>query len=279
MRYLVLLLMIHLCMPVLAKAQLTFMREHARQMDTGHFGITGELNTFFGHTSDAGYTFFQPTVLATYRLYEAVFEAALPFAYYHENQSPGADHDQFALGNPWFALSFLPDTACGLSRLSLGIAPDLIHAKDARDLMALSLARGASGNWDGYLWLDNALPVVFGMSTRKERGHIRIGWDGDFIFGIPGRGRETVVGIQNAGEFAILFNWRLSLGTRLSAAYYPTTHGKGDAFQSALTTYLRYARVGDAFGVRMVMNLDGPAGFSFHEGGIWGASLFYSKTL
>lgn len=279
MRYFVAFLVAWLCLPLAAEAQLTGMREHARQMDTGRFGLTTELNTFFGETAGAGYALVQPTALATFRLYEAVFEAALPFAYYHENQNPGSDHNQFALGNPWFALSFLPDTACGLSRLSFGIAPDVVHAKDPRDLMANRLARSALGDWDGYLWLDNTLPLVFGVSTRKERGHIRIGWDGDFIFGVPGRGRDAVVGIQNAGEFAVLFNWRLSLGTRLSAAYYPTTHGKGDAFQSALTTYLRYARISDAFGVRMVMNLDGPAGFSFHEGGIWGASLFYSKAL
>lgn len=105
----------------------------------------------------------------------------------------------------------------------------------------------------------------------------RIGWDGDVILGLPGNGRQTEFGAQTAGEFALLFGWNVSFGTRLSAAYYPTFDG--DPFQAALTTYLRYARVSDAFGARFVMNLDSPAGFSFTDHGIWGAALFYSSTL
>ena len=41
----------------------------------------------------------------------------------------------------------------------------------------------------------------------------------------------------------------------------------------------RYARISDAFGARFVLNLDGPAGFSFSQNGVWGAALFYSTTL
>ncbi len=246
-------------------------------MDSKKFGVSGDLNTFFGQTNGSGYAFFQPTLAASFRFYEAVFEAALPFAYFHENNEPGADHDQFALGNPWFAISFLPDTSCGLSRLSFGIAPDLKRARSPRELMAHSLARAVTGDWDGYLWLEHTLPLVFGASTRKERGMWRIGWDGDVILGLPGNGRQTEFGAQTAGEFALLFGWNVSFGTRLSAAYYPTFDG--DPFQAALTTYLRYARVSDAFGARFVMNLDSPAGFSFTDHGIWGAALFYSSTL
>jgi hypothetical protein len=260
-----------------AQAQLFTLREHARQMDHLKVGVGADVNTFFGKTQGAGYAFVQPTLLTTFRVYEAVFEAALPFAYYHENQTESADHDQFWLGNLWFALSFLPDTSCGLSRLSLGIAPGLVKTKDARDLQALTLARAAIGDWDGYLWLDRTLPLVFGASTRKERGMWRLAWDGDVIVGLPGGGRHAEFGVQSAGEFALLFGWRTSLGTRLSAAYYPTLDG--DPFQSALTFYLRYARVGDAFGARFVMNLDGPAGFSFTNDGVWGLGLFYTATL
>lgn len=246
-------------------------------MDTGKFGLSTDLNTFMGEHRGSGYVFFQPTLAASFRIYEVVLETALPFAYFHENNDPGGDHNQFALGNPWFAVSFLPDTSCGLSRLSLGIAPDLVRARDPRDFMALSLARAATGDWDGYLWLEHTLPLVFGASTRKERGVWRIGWDGDIVFGLPGSGRQTEFGAQTAGEFALLFGWNVSLGTRLSAAYYPTF--SGDPFQSALTTYLRYARTSDAFGARFVMNLDGPAGFTFSDNGIWGAALFYSTSL
>ena len=144
--------------------------------------------------------------------------------------------------------------------------------------MALSLARAATGDWDGYLWLEHTLPLVFGASTRKEHGMWRIGWDGDVIFGIPGNGRQTEFGAQTAGEFALLFGWNFSLGTRLSASYYPTFQRRSISSPRS-TTYLRYARISDAFGARFVMNLDGPAGFSFSDNGIWGAALFYSTAL
>jgi hypothetical protein len=260
-----------------AQAQLTTLREHVRQMDSFKLAVGGDVNTFFGPVKNSGYAFVQPTMLASFRIYEAVLETALPFAYFHEADRPGADHNQFALGNPWFALSFLPDTVCGLSRLSLGIAPNLMHARDPRAQMAHFLAQQATGNWDGYLWLDHSLPLVLGASTRKERGMWRVAWDGDLIFGLPGNGRKGQFGAQTAGEAALLFGWNTSLGARLSATYYPTfAH---DQFQSALTSYLRYARVGDAFGVRFTLNLIAPGGFSFDRNGVWGAALFYTKSI
>jgi hypothetical protein len=265
------------CFASSAQAQLTTLREHARQMDTARVGISSDLNTFFGNVESAGYAFFQPSVGASFRLYEVVFEAALPFAYFHENNDPGADHNQFAVGHPWFGLSFLPDTVCGLSRLSLGIAPEIMHASNPRVARARALSRAANGDWDGYLWREDTLPLVLGVATRKERGMWRIGWDADLMWGLPGGAREHEFGAQTAGEFALLFGWNTALGTRVSAAYYPTFDG--DPFQSALTFYLRYARTQDAFGARFVMNLDGPAGFSFANDGAWGASLFYSRSL
>jgi hypothetical protein len=278
-----------LLVPASADAQLLTLREHVRQMDSFRFALGADLNMFFGKLETpppspydpagrAGYTFFQPTVTAAFRLYEAVFEAAFPFAYYHENNDPGADHDELTLGHPWFGVSFLPDTICGLARLSLGIAPQLSKADHPREARTLELSRGAIGDWDGYLWRNRMLPLVLGVSTRKERERSwRLGWDADLIWGLPGGGRDSDFGAQTAGDAAVLFGWRTSLGMRLSASYYPTL--EGDNFQSALTAYLRYARPSDAFGARFVLNLDGPAGFSFGGDGMWGAGLFYTASL
>ncbi len=252
------------------------MREHVREMDSGRVALGADLNTFFGNTRGAGYSFVQPSVLAAVRYREAVLEAALPFAYFHENNDPGGDHDQLSLGNPWVGLAYLPDCECGLSRLTAGIAAPVASNADARDRTALLLARGAVGDWDGYLWLPDTLPIVLGASTRKELGRFRLVWDADAIVGVPGNGRDAEFGAQMAGQADVMFNWQTTLVGRISGAYYPTF--SGDVFQSALTFYLRYSGKDDSVALRFVMNLDPPAGFSFPDG-IWGLGLSYARSL
>ena len=260
-----------------ARAQLLMQREHDRQMDSGRIGLGFDLNTFFGYRHDAGYSFVTPTPLVSLRIRELVIESALPFAYVHENNDPGEDQDLVALGNPWFALAYLPDCECGLSRLSLGMAAPVARDDDtlARELYAL--ARGANGEWDGYLWLPDALPLVLGASARKDIRFIRLAWDVDLIVSLPGGGRETEFGAQAAGELDFLFDWQSTLGFRISGVSYPTL--PGDNFQSALTTYFRYSTVSNSFALRFVLNLDPPAGFSFTDDGMWGAALSYSRSL
>ncbi len=258
-----------------ASAQLTTVRESERMLDSGRVLLTGDLNTFVGRAEHARYVFLQPTALAALRIREAVLEAALPFAYFHEHAE--TDHDRVALGNPWFALAYLPDCMCGLSRVSLGIAYDAARSNTplARDV--LWLARGAMGDWDGYLWIDHMLPLVAGASTRMDLGMVRLSWDGDLIFGLPAGSRSFEFGTQHAGELALVFNWHWQLSSRLSGVYYPTL--PGDKFQSALAFYLRYVILRDAVGARFLMNLDGPHGFAFTRAGMWGLGLFYSTEL
>jgi hypothetical protein len=264
-----------------ARAQLLMQREHDRQMDSGRIGLGVDLNTFFGYRyslrHDAGYSFIAPTALASFRFRELVIEAAMPFAYVHENNDPGADNDLVALGNPWFSLAYLPDCECGLSRLSLGIAAPVARGDDPFSRELYALARGANGDWDGYLWLPDALPLVLGASARKDIRFVRIAWDGDLIVSLPGRGRETEFGAQTAGELDFLFGWKSTLGFRISGVTYPTL--PGDKFQSALTTYFRYSTVNGSFALRFVLNFDPPHGFSFSDDGVWGAALSYSRSL
>jgi hypothetical protein len=261
-----------------ASAQLGMMREHARQMDSGKLALGADLNSFFGHAQGAGYTFLQPTVLAAVRIQELVIEGAFPFAYFHENNDPGGDRDQFALGNLWFALGYLPDCSCGLSRLSLGVGAPTATDKNSGALTALSLARGATGDWDGYLWVPRLLPLVLGASTLKDFAHARLSWDGDLVVGLPGGDRDSEFGLQNAVEAALRFRWHTSLGARLSAAYYPTFDG--DQFQSAAGLFLRHANPrGSSFGARFAVNLDGPHGPGFSREGMWGLGLFFARSL
>ena len=252
------------------------MREHVREMDSDRLALSADLNTFFGNTRGAGYTFVQPSVLAALRVREAVVEAALPFGYFHENNDPGSDRDQLSLGNPWAALLYLPDCECGLSRLSVGIAAPVASNRGLHDRLALALARGAVGDWDGYLWLADTLPLVLGASTRKDIRWLRLIWDADVIVGLPGGGRDPEFGAQMAGEADLLFGWRTTLSARISGTYYPTF--SGDVFQSALSTYFRYTSRNDSVAVRFVMNLDGPAGFSFPSG-MWGLGLSYARSF
>jgi hypothetical protein len=264
-----------------ASAQYVTMREYERMLDHGRAALTADVNSFFGRVRDQAreprYAFLQPTVMAAARYREAVFEAALPFAYVHENNPHADNKDRLVVGNPWFALAYLPDCTCGLSRLSLGMAFDASQSDSPLERRALSLARGAMGDWDGYLWIDHMLPLVAGASTRLDLGMVRLSWDGDVIFGLPARTRDFQFGTQHAGELAVLFNWHVQIAGRASIAYYPTF--SGDNLQSALTFYLRYVAVTDSVGVRFVINLDAPAGFSFDRAGVWGLGLFYSTHL
>jgi hypothetical protein len=155
---------------VRVRADLTNAREHARQMDSGNLALGAELTTYFGRVEGSKYTLLQPTALAFMRVREVVFEAAAPFTYVHENASSVADSNLFGVGNPWFGLAYLPDTSCGLARLSLGVAPNLADASTPRKQRALALARGAHGGSDAYLFTDRLLPLVLGVGTLRNSG-------------------------------------------------------------------------------------------------------------
>lgn len=260
-----------------ASAQLLLMREHERLMDSGRIGLGVDLNTFFGNARDAGYSLVQPTVMGAFRFRELVIEGALPLAYFHENNEPGADKNRAALGNPWGALLYLPDCECGLSRLSLGVAAPVVGDSDGLEQTASWLARGANGDWDGYLWQPDMLPLVAGASTLKELGRFQLVWDADLIFGMPGGGRDFEFGAQMAGEADVMFGWQSMLGARISGVLYPTL--PGDSFQSAFTTFFRYMRTSDSFALRFVLNIDPPFGFSFSRDGMWGAGLLYARSF
>ena len=261
-----------------ARAELSTLREHARQMDSKKLALGGEMSTFFGHVDDAGYALVQPSALAFARLGEAVFELFMPFTYVHENNNPGADHNTFGLGNPWLGLSSLPDTSCGLARLSLGFAPDLADASTPRKAHALALARGAQGGADAYLFADRIFPLVFGGGTLKDVSFLRLAWDADVIVGLPVGPRDAEFGAQTAGELALRFAWHTQVGLRGLLAYYPTF--SGDDFQSSVALFARHTRVrGDSFAARFVFNLDPPAGTSFTDDGMWGLTLYYATPL
>jgi hypothetical protein len=266
-----------LCFANDAEAQLATLREHARQMDSGKLALGAELTTFFGNVDATGYSLVQPSPFVALRFREAVLEALAPFAYLHESNDPGSDHNLLTAGNPWFGLSYLPDTSCGLARLSLGVAPELASGGTPRRRQLLALARGAQGAQDGYLFVNRLLPLVFGGGALKDLARLRLSWDADAIIGLPGGGRDTEFGVQGAGEVGVRFGWQTLIALRASAAYYPTLDG--DAFQSAVALRVRHARVrGDSFGVRFAMNLDGPAGFSFAHNGVWGLALSYAAS-
>ena len=254
------------------------MREHERQLDSERALLGLDLNTFFGKAKGAGYTFLQPTLMGAARYREAVLEVALPFAYLHESNTADADGDRLALGNPWLALAYLPDCNCGLSRLSLGLAVDASSSSSRLARRASALARGALGDWDGYLWIDPMLPLVAGVSTRMQLGRqLRLSWDGDVIFGLPAGSRSFELGTQHAGELTLVPSWHWQLAARLSGVWYPTLGG--DEFQASLGFYLRYVIVRDAIGARFVMNLDQPHGPAFSRDGMWGLGVFYSSPL
>jgi hypothetical protein len=258
-----------------AAAQLAPLREHTRQMDSRGIALSLDVNSFFGTLEGARYAFLQPTPLAAARLGEAVLEAALPLAYFHERGADGARQNRFSPGNPWVALAYLPDTSCGLARLSVGVGIELADASTPLRRRALELARDVHGGWDGYLFIDHLMPLVLGVGTLKELSVLRLAWDADVVIGLPGPGREVELGAQTAGELALRLVWHTSAAARATLAYYPTLGG--DELQTALSFVLRHARPqGDSFGARFVLNLDR---FSFADDGVWGAGVFYATSL
>jgi hypothetical protein len=256
-------------------AQLATLREHTRQMDSGNFALSLDVSSFFGSLEGARHSFVQPTALASLRAGEAVFEAAVPFAYLHQRPADGPRQNRFSSGNPWFAIAYLPDTSCGLARLSLGVAAPVASGSTPLRRRALELARAVQGGWDSYLFMERMLPLVFGAGTLKDISVLRLAWDADLIVGLPGGRRDVEFGAQTAGELALRLVWHTSAAARATVAYHPTLGG--DELQTALAFVLRHARPqGDSFGARFVLNLDR---FSFARDGVWGAGVFYATSL
>jgi hypothetical protein len=260
-----------------AQAQLGEMREHARQIDSGEVALGLDVSSFFGKRGAPRYAFLSPTVGASVRLSEIVIEGLLPTAYVREQNDPGDTFDNVVLGNVWLGLSYLPDCACGLSRLTLGIAAPTATNDSRMDSVALFLARAVRGDWDGFVWRDGTLPLVVGAGTFMELGALRIAWDGDLIFGLPGGERSFEFSTQQAGDASLRLGRRARLGARIHGVFHPTS--EGDRFQSALSAYFRIRLAASSLGVRFIMSLDRPAGFAFADEGAWGLGLFYIASF
>ncbi len=178
-----------------ARAQLTY-REHARQMDTGNFGVSADLNTFLENTMALAAAFFQPTLGRIGQDLRSRPASPPSICLLSREQRSRADHNRrLRSGNPWFAVSFLPIPRAVSPRLSSRYRPrtSSLRARDPRDFMALSRRAADRQIGTAILWLKHTLPPVFGASTRKERGMCAHRPDGDVVFGIPATGRQDGV--------------------------------------------------------------------------------------
>jgi hypothetical protein len=217
------------------------MREHVRNMDSGLFGASVDASALLLRGEGAHDVLVAPTFDLSYRLGEAVFEAALPVSYL-ERVEDEASERVLTLGNPFFGIAYLPDCSCGLSRLSLGVGAPVANDGSWLRARALLLARAAQGDWDGYVWNPNIFPLVAGASTLIETRRLRLSWDGDAVFGLPVGSHAFAFGVQNAGELAWLLGRRVRLGGRVHAVYFPVRtpdSEPGTRFQTAATAYLR----------------------------------------
>lgn len=267
-----------LCIPNLASAQLTDLREHARRIDHLDVAVGLDLGVYVGDQPDGRSVSVAPSPGFALRLWKAVVELSVPLAVLRQDSFLDGRVRRTRPGNVWLGVSYLPDRACGLTRLTLGMGAPSARADDPFDQQTLSLAGAVHGSWDSYLWMENLLPLVIGYQTTLPLGDkqmARLTGEGDLAIGLPGGNREGEFGMQWAGEASV--GRTVRFGARAGATYWPTLGG--DNFQSSLGVALTYAGRKTLVSTRFVMNLDGPSGFAFASAGVWGVQAALVRSF
>lgn len=262
--------------PCGALAQLSELREHARAMDSNRTAVGAAVGMFFGDRDEGRVSHVSPRPVVAHRSGEVVFELVLPLGYLHDSSTGNRGND-FRPGNVFIGASYLPDTHCGLSRISLGLAPPTAFTRTNRDRLNLQLGRGVQADDEGFLWMERTMPLVLGAGSHTHRGPLRASFDGDVLVGLPGGNRTAELGFQVAGDASLRLGSALRFGARLNGTWWPTIDG--DNLQLGIAPYLRMRSGSDSLAVRFVMPIDGPSGFAFGENGVWGLHIFFATSI
>ncbi len=260
------------------RAQLFELRDQTRQLDAGHSALGLDFSLFAGRRSGQRQTLLAPYFLAAHRAGEVVLEAAMPLVYMRAATGGDAEATNVIQpGNLWLGAAYLPDVHCGLSRLSFGVGAPTARGSESTALAALASAAQLAGDWQRGLWASRVMPLVLGASSETRTGAIRWLAEGDATLGLPVGDGDLHYGLQLGGAMQIPIGRSLMLGGRLSGSLWSSAGG--EVFQAAVSPFLRIMSQGEYLAVRLLINLDRPAGFAFDEAGIWGLHVNTGKRF
>lgn len=139
------------------------------------------------------------------------------------------------------------------------------------------LAAAARGNWN--FWLTSVRVMAF-----TAEGHLEVDATDWLTLGVdvvPAalvtlRTGEVDVAIQAAPTLEV-GSELVTVGLRAQALWLPTV-AAGDVQLSA-QPYVEVSVLDTALTASLLVNLEGPSGFSFADGGVWGASLGWRTAL
>jgi hypothetical protein len=182
---------------------------------------------------------------------------------------PGGDT---AVGNIFLGASYVQDGPDLRFKIGGGFGVPVAHETDLSGAAALGMGAILRGLQDGWLWLNDALPLVV-TAHLETRGPVAFIGDAAPYLVIPIRNRNrTDFAFQIAPGVAVSASEEVALGVTLPVFVLPT-QDNGDKAQIALEPFFRVATGSMFLSLRFTMPLDEPLGFAFDRGKFWGLHL------
>ena len=185
--------------------------------------------------------------------------------------SNGAQQDM-AIGNPYVGLDYVAHTP-GMT-LVAGGGLTLPLAQGGPPI-TYAVSEGMRARWDPWIWAQQRMALVAKARVRFQRpggltfaGEAGLG----YLFWLGAGSAPGLVDLQLAGEVGYRPTPLFSFGLRMTAvAGQPI--GSNDLLQLGLEPYLRIHGGGQMYEIRLTLPLDGPYGFGFAPGGVWGIEV------
>jgi hypothetical protein len=215
---------------------------------------------------------------------------ALPFVYSNVTDPAGPDASFTMLGNlalGGWVRPVAPSTETAATA-TVGLVATVPTAfvtdtdpERAFELAALGTASAARGFRSAWLWLPERGAVVVPV-------RLSFGLDGGWRFGasaavaltygVADEGRDLIPIVELAPDVT----WTsgdLRVGVRVTTVFQSGGLADDDALQVSVEPFVRFEVDTLFFGAALTVDIDPPAGFSFADGGIWGAHLLAGAAL
>ena len=246
-----------------------------------------ELENRFGFSGTEGMSTFgwAPVLGGRYRFAEK-FDVALrlPFAFGSISPDMGDGASSFRIANPYVEGSYVLKSDDWQLLLGVGVAlpvaslPDVSGLEDFAAVVAaasaFSLANGALGLMDSWLFAPETLTITLPTHFFWSKDALRLRGDGALALAIPtADGADTTFLLQLAGSAGYAFG-DFEAGGRLSLV-----SDFDETTQVAVAPYFR-GNFGSFYTLAALnLNLSKPAGFSFDDGRILGLQVNFGYQL